>query len=58
MVDLAVPFSPEMSTPPMAGQMQLSSSAFFNGSCPTIPAKGKRGKAFVAMSLFVFTIVY
>ena len=40
-VDFAVPFSPLMSTPPMAGFMTLRIRAFFISFCPTIAVNGK-----------------
>jgi len=39
-VDLPVPFSPRMRTPPMVGLMALSTKAIFISSCPTIAVKG------------------
>src|SRR5438270_1289438 len=39
-VDLAVPFSPRISTPPIAGLMALRTRASFMRSCPTIAVKG------------------
>ena len=45
-VDLAVPFSPRMSTPPMAGLTALSSSACFMVSWPTREVKGSTPGAF------------
>src|SRR3977135_2294873 len=40
-VDLPVPFSPRMSTPPIVGTTALRIRASFIDSCPTIPVKGK-----------------
>ena len=40
-VDLAVPFSPRISTPPIAGLTALSARASFILSCPTMAVKGK-----------------
>src|SRR3982074_3695176 len=42
-VDLAVPFSPRMRTPPMAGLTALSSSASRIRSWPTMAVKGYTG---------------
>ena len=39
-VDLAVPFSPSISTPPMDGLIALSKRANFISSCPTIAVNG------------------
>ena len=41
-VDLAVPFSPRISTPPIAGLTAFSSSAIFIRSWPTMALKGYR----------------
>jgi len=40
-VDLPVPRSPMIITPPMRGSITLSSRASFISSCPTIAVKGK-----------------
>ena len=42
---LAVPFSPRVSIPPMAGLMALSGRTSFSCSCPTMAAKGVEGGA-------------
>src|ERR1700724_1948126 len=39
-VDLAVPRSPRMRTPPIAGLIALRTSAVFIASCPTSAVKG------------------
>jgi hypothetical protein len=43
-VDLAVPFSPLINTPPIRGLMALRTRANFNRSCPTRAAKGYTGR--------------
>jgi hypothetical protein len=40
-MDLAVPFSPRMSTPPILGLIALRSNAFFMCSWPTMALNGK-----------------
>lgn len=47
---LAVPRSPMMSTPPMAGSTTFSSSASFMSSCPAMHVKGNAGFFRVAAS--------
>src|SRR5205807_8575120 len=44
-VDFAVPFSPRMSTPPIAGLIALSTSDCFIDSWPTSAVKGKMVRA-------------
>ena len=43
-VDLAVPFCPRISTPPMEGSMALHTRAFFIFSWPRIAEKEKIGR--------------
>src|ERR1017187_2904134 len=53
-VDLAVPFSPRIRTPPIAGLMALRTSAWRMGSWPTMAVNGKteRPTCMARLSLF------
>jgi hypothetical protein len=49
-VDLAVPFSPRISTPPMRGFIAFRTRDNFICSCPTIAVKGKWYVGMIALS--------